>query len=184
VQHEADRPGTEHGDSDDGGDAFELASEYLELMRRWRSGNPALEAFELERRNELRDRLEGVLAKGEPGDDLPLQRRYLRVPTLHKVEFSDGERRVSGLLTEIAEGGVFVSTERPFPAGTPLEIEIVAENDSRHLARGEVRWIRERQIDGFAAGMGIAFRGLDDAQFGAIVDLMEKALFLSFAQES
>ena len=79
---------------------------------------------------------------------------------------------------------MFVSTENPFAAGTVVRIEIVAENEARHLARGEVRWIRERQIDGFSAGMGIAFRDLDDEQFGGVVDLMEKALFLNFAQES
>ena len=109
-------------------DPFELAGEYLDLMRRARDGKPPITVTDLERRGELRSFLEKLVAKGEAGDDGQARRRYLRVPTLQNVEFSDGEKSTSGWLIEIAEGGVFVATEAPFAIGTGVRIEIVVDD--------------------------------------------------------
>jgi len=56
----------------------------------------------------------------------------------------------------IGMGGVFLTTEHPFPVGARLTLELELPQQPQPLSLiGEVRWILER--DGQAAGMGMRF---------------------------
>jgi uncharacterized protein (TIGR02266 family) len=56
----------------------------------------------------------------------------------------------------IGMGGLFVTTERPFPVGALLTLELTLPQRAQSLSLvGEVRWILEKE--GRAAGMGMRF---------------------------
>jgi uncharacterized protein (TIGR02266 family) len=56
----------------------------------------------------------------------------------------------------IGMGGMFVTTERPFPVGARLTLELSLPQRPQPVSLvGEVRWILEK--DGRAAGMGMRF---------------------------
>ena len=76
---------------------------------------------------------------------------------------------LDGVVENCGLGGMFISTDRPFPKGSLVTLEFRIKSESRDLdpvkAQGIVRWVRRRTGD---RGMGIAFiefEGLGDRVF-------------------
>ena len=76
---------------------------------------------------------------------------------------------LDGVVENCGLGGMFISTDRPFPKGSLVTLDFRIKSESRDLdpvkAQGIVRWVRRRTGD---RGMGIAFiefQGLGDRVF-------------------
>ncbi|MEE3331235.1 MAG: PilZ domain-containing protein [Myxococcota bacterium] len=174
-------------DADDS--PVDQASEYADLSRRRHHGNSPLSEPETEQWRWLRSQLEKALSKGSretTPDQNFVERRFLRVPTRREIEFSDGARHVSGLLTQVGEGGVFIATALPFKRDTRVRLKLGRKTEGGNKDQigfgGVVRWARFRQHGGQPAGMGLSFDELDERQYENIVELMKEALFLTLSK--
>ena len=151
----------------------ELVAEFVPLNRRRVHGDPPLSVLELQRWSELRDLLSYAFGQkptlSANGD------RPLRVPTQLKVRYgSDG---ATAVLRNLSEGGLFVESERPLEAGTPLSLELDPGEGQHSIAlEGVVVWCRElANLDG-PAGFGVRFRNLEAQEFTALIRVIERVL--------
>ncbi len=143
-------------------------------LRRRRRTLPAVCDSALARWEELRWRIEEALEDASPATRP--RRRALRVPSDLRVPFSDGDRDAVGRVRTIAERGLFLSTERPQPVGTPLHLRLTDANGDAVDVEGSVVWVRRPGDPGGPPGMGVEFADLDDAQRDAVAYLVEEAL--------
>ena len=62
-------------------------------------------------------------------------------------------------ITNIAELGIFVRTDRPLPIGTVLELRFAADGVAPFSVLGRVRWVNQLSLfgDNLNPGMGIVF---------------------------
>ena len=86
-------------------------------------------------------------------------------------------RYLDGVAENCGLGGMFISTEHPYPKGSLITLDFRINSESKELtpvsARGIVRWVQRRIGD---RGMGIEFiefEGLGDRVFS---DWIEKVL--------
>jgi len=79
----------------------------------------------------------------------------------------------TGLSGDISQGGVFVATESPLPAGATVTLYFKLPGGRSVRADGSVRWARGRD-EGRAAGMGVVFLSLGDDDRRAIADYCAK----------
>ena len=152
----------------------DLIKDFLRLNRRRIHPSPPLSAPELRRWEELRWRLEELLAA--PGYGRRPVRKALRVPTDLKVEYSDPEHEVLASAHEIAEGGLFLATESPPQVGSPLHLKLIGDDGSTTEVEGTVVWVRRVGERGGASGVGVEFAQLDASQREAVAYLVEQAL--------
>ncbi len=90
------------------------------------------------------------------------QRASQRVSVTVDIHLASESQFFSGLSGDISEGGLFLSTYRPLPIGSAVDLEFsLPGSDSPLRARGEVRWLREHGSDQ-PRGVGIAFETLED----------------------
>lgn len=90
------------------------------------------------------------------------QRASRRVAVAVDVHLASDSHFFSGLSGDISEGGLFLSTYRPLPIGSSVEVELSLPGSNAPLhARGEVRWLREHST-GQPQGVGISFDALAD----------------------
>lgn len=95
-------------------------------------------------------------APGE-GERRHKRRRSLRV----LVDFVSRQGVRCEYATTLGEGGIFVETDSPLPAGAPLRLRFRLPGSERiHEVEGRVTWIREPEAGGDDTrppGMGIRF---------------------------
>jgi uncharacterized protein (TIGR02266 family) len=150
----------------------ELVNEFVALNRRRLFGTPPLALVELERWQALRQALEQRLGDDFQGLLAVVERRaHFRFPTHLEVRFASGDELRSACLENISEGGIFVATRRPLPAGTPLRLWI-AVPDGRVEMAGRVAWVRPNDSSAGPAGMGIRFADLSDEQRDEIAQVV------------
>jgi uncharacterized protein (TIGR02266 family) len=154
-------------------DCSALVREFLPLNRRRISGD-ALSVGELERWNELRDRLEERLGCAPPGS--VQRRRALRVRTHLKLLVTTNVAQELLHAYDLSEGGLFVRTQRPSPPGTPLQLELQDRKGRSVELEGTVAWVRSEPDGRGPPGMGVAFHSLSDWDRALIADLVESAL--------
>jgi len=149
-------------------------AEFVPLNRRRVRGDPPLSVGELERWTELREVLEYEFGSASP----PLggsRRRTLRVPSHLKVRSSSAEGASN--LRDISVGGAFIEMLQPLEPDSPLELEIDPGSGEPPLRLAAVvKWGREiANMDG-PAGVGIEFQNVEDGDFAAIEQLVDRAL--------
>jgi uncharacterized protein (TIGR02266 family) len=164
----------------------DLIKEFVRLNRRRILPNPPLSAPELRRWEELRWQIEELLSA--PGHGQRHARKALRVPTDLKVAASFAQRaagersrpggadEVLANAHEIAEGGLFLATESPPPAGTPLHLKLTGDDGKMTEVEGIVVWVRRAGERGGPPGIGVEFSALDADQREAVAFLVEQAL--------
>lgn len=157
-------------------EASALVREFLRLNRRRVRRNPPLTALEHERWMDLRWRIEEALGGPGGGARSGPRRKALRVPSDLKVEYADPEREEISCAQEIAEGGLFLATDRPLAVGTPLHLKLTGDAGEIVEVEGAVVWARRAGDPSGPAGMGVRFESLDPAQREAVAYLVEAAL--------
>jgi uncharacterized protein (TIGR02266 family) len=151
-----------------------LVDEFVHLNRRRVFGAPPLAVPELERWQTLRETLEQRL-----GDRLQCllatveRRAHFRFATHLEVRFETGDELRTACLGNISEGGIFVATERPLPAGTALHLWISAPEGAVKMA-GRVAWARPASSPNGPAGMGVRFEDLSLEQRERIADVVSR----------
>jgi uncharacterized protein (TIGR02266 family) len=154
-------------------DSATLVREFLPLNRR-RVRGAALSVEELERWNELRDRLEELLGCAPPASGQ--RRRALRVRTHLKLLVTTSVAQELLHAHDLSEGGLFVRTQRPLPTGTPLQLDLQDRNGHSVELEGTVAWVRS-EPDGLGPpGMGVAFHALTEWDRALLNELVEAAL--------
>ena len=102
-----------------------LVNEFMTLNRRRLFGSPPLGVDDLDRWQDLRQTLEHRLGNRLDGLLSVVERRaHFRFPTHLEVRFESGEDLRSACLENLSEGGMFIASERPLAAGTPLQLSI------------------------------------------------------------
>lgn len=162
--------------------SIELANEYIALSKRHFNSSPPLSADERARWKELR----ALLDQQIHGDDrrVDLERRgSIRVPCMYTARYACGDMPlVTGAVTEIAHGGVFITTRYPYEVGTRVVLEIVRDAYSIELEiEGRVAWTRKEPSDADPAGMGVRFDHMSTAQYEAIAEFVEHSLLLTLS---
>jgi uncharacterized protein (TIGR02266 family) len=81
-----------------------------------------------------------------------------------EFHYTDNGTSLIGRIRDLSEGGVFVDTPNPLPAGTPVSFSFVLQPISKNtiLGKGLVRWCEDE------AGMGIQFLAMSDEDRGLI----------------
>jgi len=85
------------------------------------------------------------------------ERRYFRrVQKVIEFHCTTSGLSLTGRIRDLSEGGVFVDTPDPLPAGTPVSFTFAMQPEQPILGRGLVRWCQG------AVGMGIQFLTLSE----------------------
>lgn len=84
---------------------------------------------------------------------------------------------LDGVVENCGLGGMFISTDRPFPKGTLITMDFRIESESKELtpvrARGIVRWVQRRAGD---RGVGIEFMEFERLGDRVFSDWIKKVL--------
>ena len=104
------------------------------------------------------------------------RRVALPFPVRIRVEGVEGFADCSG--TNISSGGVFVSTEHPYPVGTSLHLEmsLPAQDQAVHASGPVVRCVPIYDASEGAAGMGIQFSENSRIDWNIIEKLIKASL--------
>jgi len=79
------------------------------------------------------------------------------MPVVHRVTFEyTYNAPVTALVADLSEGGVFILTRNPAPAGTELKYKLSLQGDPQPI-EGQARVVREEE----ELGMGVEFQGLN-----------------------
>jgi Tfp pilus assembly protein PilZ len=157
-------------------EAAGLVDEFLRLNRRRVRVRPPLTASEYERWLDLRWRIEDALGGPFASNRQGPPRKALRVPSNLEVEYADPERETLSNAREIGEGGLFLSTERPAPLGSPLHLKLIGDDGTTLEVEGTVVWLRRSGDAGGPARMGVPVGSRDESQRHAVAVLVEAAL--------
>jgi type IV pilus assembly protein PilZ len=92
------------------------------------------------------------------------RRKQIRVALCHRIYVTHNETPYEFYTGNISEGGVYIKSEAPFPAGTEVEISLPLEAGSHIHLRGAVAHARHHSngIPEYPAGMGIEFKEVGD----------------------
>ena len=105
------------------------------------------------------------------------RRKRIRVALCHKVYVTHNETPYEFYTGNISDGGVYIKTEDPFPAGTEVEISLPLEAGSHIHLTAIVAHARRHSndISGYPAGMGIEFKDVSDDERRILRDFAKRA---------
>ena len=89
------------------------------------------------------------------------RRKHVRVALCHRVYVTYNGEPYELYTGNISEGGVYIKAEKPFPAGSKVEISLPLEGGSHIHLRGIVVSVKDSSGE-ISAGMGIEFREVRD----------------------
>jgi len=94
------------------------------------------------------------------------RRRQIRVASCHRVYVTHNDTPYEFYTGNISEGGLYIKTENPFPAGTEVEISLPLEAGSHIHLKGAVAHAvhHSNDISECPDGMGIEFKGVRDEE--------------------
>ncbi len=92
------------------------------------------------------------------------RRRQTRVVLCHRVYVTHNETPYEFYTGNISDGGVYINTEHPFPAGTDVEVSLPLEGGSHIHLKGTVAHAAHNSggISQCPDGMGIEFKEVRD----------------------
>jgi uncharacterized protein (TIGR02266 family) len=113
-----------------------------------------------------------------------LESRPMRVRMQTAVSFTVGSTTFRGFSTNIAEGGLFISTVEPPLEGTVIGLDFTIPGGRRVQTQGIVLWIRRVNdlSPDLLPGMGLRFQGLNPMDLAAIRELVAQREPLFFSE--
>jgi uncharacterized protein (TIGR02266 family) len=104
------------------------------------------------------------------------RRRQVRVPFCHRVYVIHNDTPYEFYTGNISDGGLYIKTEDPFPAGTEVKISLPLEAGSHvHLKGTVTHAIRNsKDISGRPTGMGIEFKCIRDDERRILRDFAKR----------
>jgi type IV pilus assembly protein PilZ len=105
------------------------------------------------------------------------RRKQVRVAFCHRVYVTHNETPYEFYTGNISDGGVYIKTEEPFPAGTEVEISLPLGAGSHIHLKGAVAHARHRSsgISEYPAGMGIEFKEIRADERRILRDFAKRA---------
>lgn len=105
----------------------------------------------------MSERIQGNVSPASDPERRQKRRRSVRM----LVDYVSRQGVRCEYATTLGEGGLFVETETPLPAGAPLRLRFRLPGSARvHEVEGRVAWVREpatERDDAYPPGMGIRF---------------------------
>jgi uncharacterized protein (TIGR02266 family) len=109
-----------------------------------------------------------ILRADDPSGDDSEKRRSERTPLVVRVDYTTVDAFFSEFTANINEGGLFIETESPPPAGTAVLLNFKLPGEKEPIrVHGRVVWTRV-QGGAESPGMGIEFENLDRAAHARI----------------
>ncbi len=104
------------------------------------------------------------------------KRRYMRVPFCRKVRVKHDGKYHELDCDNISEGGMFISTNDPFPAGSTIEISLTLDGGSRIDLKGVVLYRKDNpgQPSRVPRGMAIEFKEAKEEEMGMLRTYIRK----------
>jgi Tfp pilus assembly protein PilZ len=104
------------------------------------------------------------------------RRKHLRVDLCHRVYVTYNGTPYELYTGNISEGGVFIKTNEPFPAGSKVDISLPMEAGSHIHLRGIVVSVKlpPSGIPGHQTGMGIKFEEIGDDELKILRDFVKR----------
>jgi len=137
---------------------IELVDEYRRLDRRRKAAGGKLPLEDEERLVYLKDIITEAMNAKADGHE---RRIDFRVPANLRVRYHTGETFANNYIHNLSSGGVFISTPRPMPLDTLVNLHIVFEDKNIEIeVEGKVVWENTRNgrlSDITKPGMGIKF---------------------------
>lgn len=105
---------------------------------------------------------------------------FFRVPVYIPVDYDGRELLLSSRISNIGQNGMFITSPKPLPVGSALELRFQLPGVRELIAvQGVVRWSRgspasERPVSGTSIGMGIEYVDLGRKQRAAIKDFIKR----------
>lgn len=103
------------------------------------------------------------------------------MPVCLGVGFESEATQLSGITSDISEGGLFVATHTLPPVGSEIALRFSLPSGPELHARGIVRWLRDAQEAGSAPpGIGVQFSALaerDRSLIRSFIDQREPSFF-------
>lgn len=131
-----------------------------------------LEAPLVESRFRMNSHGPNVSAPGQ--DDLLNRRTEERVPARFEVHFNelrDAARALRAYSLNISAGGLCLRTRRAYEVGTPVQMDMVVENQSFHI-QGVIAWVRDE-----SEAVGVRFTQMSDqdrARLQRVIDSIRR----------
>jgi uncharacterized protein (TIGR02266 family) len=85
------------------------------------------------------------------------RRKHNRVKKAIKSEVHSPDAVTFSSTVDISKGGIFISTPDPVDSGSMISLSIQLPGGELVNVKGIVRWVRQNEMQGERAGMGIEF---------------------------
>ena len=85
------------------------------------------------------------------------KRKEARVKKEIKSEVAGEEHLTRSSTVDLSKGGIFISTPEPLKSGSSVSLSITTPDGENLEVKGMVRWLREDEVSGSKAGMGVEF---------------------------
>jgi len=90
------------------------------------------------------------------------KRKEERVKKSIRSEVRSDDALTFSSTVDVSKGGIFISTPEPLGNGSKVELSITIPGDGEVNIHGLVKWMREDEVSGCRAGMGIEFQNIDE----------------------
>ena len=101
------------------------------------------------------------------------KRKHIRQKVGLKSEVTDNEGLTYSKTVDVSKGGLFISTPDPVGIGSDINLSIQLPGEKSIELKGTVKWVRNDEVEGERAGMGIEFSEITADQIEALKDYTE-----------
>ncbi|HNR90214.1 MAG TPA: PilZ domain-containing protein [Spirochaetota bacterium] len=101
------------------------------------------------------------------------KRKHDRANVTIRSEVRSPESITLSKTVNVSRGGLFISTPEPLGEGSELNLTIQVPGGEVLEIRGKVKWVRQNEVDGERAGMGIEFVDASDKDVIELKKIMD-----------
>jgi len=103
------------------------------------------------------------------------KRRFHRFKKRFDARFSSGNYRFRGISGNLSEDGIFIRSTRSFIPGSPVDIELMLNENEVSRLRGVVKWSKRTALPTVSSGMGIELKEKDRHYSDLLKDLSKES---------
>jgi uncharacterized protein (TIGR02266 family) len=99
------------------------------------------------------------------------KRKFERIAKKLKSEVLSDQGFTFSKIVDISKGGLFISTPEPLREGSHINLSLQIPSGEAIELKGIVKWIRQDEIPGERAGMGIEFIDAANKAFDTVKNI-------------
>jgi type IV pilus assembly protein PilZ len=100
-----------------------------------------------------------------------------RVPIQLLVDYKSGGNYLFDFCKDLGAGGVFIQTDKPLPAGSPIDLTFtIPDSKETLITKGTVIWVQGevQERSDLTPGMGVQFKGFSGDQRRLLEDFVQR----------